>query len=96
MNDLRDVIIQPLITEKSMRVMEENNAYTFEVAPDANKVQIKRAVEQIFNVKVEKVNTMNMRGKKRRLGFTEGKRKDWKKAIVRLHEDDSIEIFEGI
>ncbi len=96
MNDLRDIVIQPLITEKSMKIMEENNAYTFEVAPQANKVQIKEAVEKIFNVKVVKVNTMNMKGKKRRLGFSEGKRKDWKKAIVKLKDDDSIEIFEGI
>ncbi|MGM0420155.1 MAG: 50S ribosomal protein L23 [Bacillota bacterium] len=96
MENLRDVIISPLISEKTMDLMEQNNAYTFKVAKNANKIQIRKAIEKVFNVKVEKVNTMNMKGKTKRLGFTEGKRPDWKKAIIKLAEGDSIEIFEGM
>ncbi len=96
MDNARDIIISPLISEKTMKLMEENNAYTFKVAKKANKIQIRQAIEEIFNVRVVKVNTMNMKGKRKRLGFTEGKRPDWKKAIVRLDDGDSIEIFEGM
>lgn len=96
MKDPRDVLIKPVITENSMLKMEEANTYTFRVAKEANKVEIKKAVESIFNVKVKKVNTMNMRGKKRRLGRNEGTTSSWKKALVRLAEGDSIEIFEGL
>ncbi len=96
MDDLRDVVVAPIITEKSMQQMEENNAYTFQVDPAANKIEIREAIEDIFNVKVEKVNTMNYRGKRRRLGYDEGKRPDWKKAVVRLADGDSIELFEGV
>ena len=96
MDNARDIIISPLISEKTMKLMEENNAYTFKVAKKANKIQIRQAIEKIFNVKVVKVNTMNMKGKRKRLGFTEGKRPDWKKAIIRLDDGDSIEIFEGV
>lgn len=96
MDNARDIIISPLISEKTMKLMEENNAYTFKVAKKANKIQIRQAIEEIFNVRVIKVNTMNMKGKRKRLGFTEGKRPDWKKAIIRLNDGDSIEIFEGV
>ncbi|MGM0414090.1 MAG: 50S ribosomal protein L23 [Bacillota bacterium] len=96
MDNARDIIISPLISEKTMKLMEENNAYTFKVAKKANKIQIRQAIEDIFSVRVVKVNTMNMKGKRKRLGFTEGKRPDWKKAIVRLEDGDSIEIFEGV
>lgn len=96
MDDLRDVIVAPIITEKSMQQMEEDNTYTFQVDPDANKIEIRKSVENAFNVKVENVNTMNYRGKRRRLGYSEGKRPDWKKAVVRLAEGDSIELFEGV
>lgn len=96
MDNARDIIISPLISEKTMKLMEENNAYTFKVAKKANKIQIRQAIEDIFSVRVIKVNTMNMKGKRKRLGFTEGKRPDWKKAIVRLEDGDSIEIFEGV
>mgnify|MGYP006273560933 FL=1 len=92
----RDILIKPVITENSMLKMEENNTYTFKVAKNANKVEIKTAIEEIFNVKVDNVNTMNMRGKKRRLGRNEGKTSSWKKALVKLAEGDSIEIFEGL
>ncbi|ACL68880.1 50S ribosomal protein L23 [Halothermothrix orenii] len=96
MKDPRDIIIEPIVTEQSMDLIEENNTYTFKVAKDANKIEIKKAVEEIFNVDVIKVNTINVRGKKRRLGWHEGKRPDWKKAMVRLSEGDRIEIFEGM
>lgn len=96
MKDSREVLIKPIITENSMLKMEENNTYTFKVAKDSNKIQIRNAVEEIFDVKVDNVNTMNMRGKKRRLGRNEGRTASWKKALVKLAEGDSIEIFEGL
>ncbi|MGM0601911.1 MAG: 50S ribosomal protein L23 [Bacillota bacterium] len=96
MKEARDIIIAPIISENSMELMETANTYTFKVAKKANKVEIRKAVEEIFNVKVTNVNTMNIRGKKRRLGFHEGKRPDWKKAMVKLAADDEIEIFEGL
>jgi len=96
MKNPRDIIIRPLITEKSMDDSELNR-YTFEVAKNANKIEIKNAVEEIFDVKVEKVATMNMNGKMKRMGRFEGRRKNWKKAIVKLTEDSkAIEFFEGV
>jgi large subunit ribosomal protein L23 len=91
----RDIIFQPVITEKSMQMLADGK-YTFAVDPRANKSQIKRAIEQLFDVRVAKINTMNMQGKIRRMGRYEGKRADWKKAIVRLKGDDQIEFFEGM
>lgn len=96
MKDARDVIIAPHISEHSMEMLEENNTYTFKVHKKANKIEIRNAVEEIFNVKVLKVNTVNMLGKKRRLGYNQGKRSDWKKAMVKLADGDRIEIFEGM
>lgn len=93
--DPRDVIIRPLVTEESTRQMEENK-YTFEVALKATKTQVKRAVEEIFGVKVVKVNTSRIPGKVRRMGRFEGRRPERKKAIVQLAEGDRIEIFEGL
>lgn len=91
-----DIIIKPVVTERSMEAME-NKRYTFKVAPKANKSEIKKAVESIFGVKVKQVNTMNITGKKKRMGANVGKRSDWKKAIVTLTEDSKeIEFFEGI
>lgn len=91
-----DIIIKPIITERSMDDMEFKK-YTFEVNPRANKSEIKKAVEKVFGVKVEKVNTQNVIGKKTRRGITVGKKKDWKKAIVTLTNDSKeIEFFEGI
>ena len=96
MKNPRDIIIRPLITEKSMDDSKFNR-YTFEVAKNANKIEIKNAVEEIFDVKVEKVATMNMNGKMKRMGRFEGRRKNWKKAIVKLTEDSkAIEFFEGV
>lgn len=91
-----DIIIKPVVTERTMEAMEQKR-YTFKVAPKANKSEIKKAVETIFGVKVRKVNTMNITGKKKRMGANVGKRSDWKKAIVTLAEDSKeIEFFEGI
>lgn len=91
-----DIIIRPVITETSMMNTTEKK-YTFEVAKDANKLEIKKAVEHIFGVKVEKVNTMNVRGKYKRQGRTEGFTASWKKAIVKLTADSKeIEFFEGV
>ena len=89
-----DIIRKPIITEKSMASMAEKK-YTFIVHADANKSQIKRAVEEVFNVKVEKVNTVNVLGKTKRMGRTSGKRPDYKKAIVKLAAGESIEFFEA-
>ncbi|MBM7557831.1 50S ribosomal protein L23 [Halanaerobacter jeridensis] len=94
--NLRDVIIEPHISEKTMMDMEENNWYTFKVALNSNKSQIKDAVEDIFDVTVKKVTTCRMPGKKRRLRYNEGTTAEWKKARVKLSEDDNIEIFEGV
>ena len=97
MNNVYDVIRRPVITEQSMSETEDKK-YVFEVAKDATKIDIKRAVEEIFGVKVMKVNTLNMQGKKKRLRTAiPGKRPDWKKAIVKLTPDSkSIEFFEGM
>lgn len=91
-----DIIRKPLVTEKSMDQMEDRK-YTFEVAKSATKPEIKKAVEEIFGVKVQVVNTMNMRGKLKRQGAHQGRRPSWKKAIVKLTEDSkSIEFFDGM
>jgi len=89
-----DIIIRPVVTEKSSRMME-NNWYTFEVHTTANKIQIRKAIEEIFKVKVEKVNTMNMKPKPKRMGAFRGKTRSWKKAMVSLAEGQRIEFFEG-
>ncbi|MCZ7407740.1 50S ribosomal protein L23 [Parvimonas micra] len=91
-----DIIIKPVVTERSMENMESKR-YTFKVDTRANKSEIKKAIETIFGVKVKQVNTMNITGKKKRMGANVGKRPDWKKAIVTLTEDSKeIEFFESI
>ncbi|UOO37828.1 50S ribosomal protein L23 [Oscillospiraceae bacterium CM] len=92
-----DIIIRPIITEQSME-QGDINKYAFVVARDANKIEIKKAVEEIFGVKVDKVNTLNMQGKRKRTGrYPEGRRSAWKKAVVKLTEDSkTIEFFEGM
>jgi large subunit ribosomal protein L23 len=94
--DHRDVILRPVVSEKSMSRLDEN-AYTFVVAPTANKIEIREAVEALFDVKVTKVNTLNRNGKRRRnrRSFTFGKRPDTKRAVVTLAAGDRIELFEG-
>lgn len=90
-----DIIIRPVITEKSTNLKDQSNQYVFEVHKDANKIEVKRAVEKLFKVKVLSVRMINMKGKKRRIGRFMGKRSDWKKAIVRISPEDKIPIFEG-
>ena len=92
--DPRDVLLSPVISEKSYGLLDENK-YTFIVRPDANKTQIKIAVEQVFSVKVTDVNTLNRQGKRKRTRTGFGKRKDTKRAIVTLAEGDRIDIFGG-
>jgi large subunit ribosomal protein L23 len=90
----RDVIIRPVVSEKSYAQIERNT-YTFVVDPRANKTEIKEAVQKIWEVRVLSVNTLHRIGKSRRRGFTKGKRPDHKRAVVTLAEGDAIEIFEG-
>ena len=91
-----DIIIKPIITEQSMEATEEKK-YVFQVANDANKIEIKKAIEEIFGVKVEKVNTIRMEGKEKRNGRFIGRRANWKKAMVKLTaESKTIEFFEGM
>jgi large subunit ribosomal protein L23 len=90
-----DIIIRPIVTEKSTLMKETSNQYAFEVARDANKIEIAKAIEQLFKVKVLAVRVMNMEGKKRRIGKSSGKRPDWRKAIVKLNPKDKISFFEG-
>ncbi|QGP91837.1 50S ribosomal protein L23 [Neomoorella glycerini] len=90
-----EIIIQPLVTEKSTGLMAENK-YTFLVDPGANKIEIKHAIEKLFNVKVLKVNTLMDRGKMRRVGRFQGRQPDRKKAIVTLKPGDKIKVFEGL
>ena len=91
----REIIIKPVVTEKSVDLMQENK-YCFRVAKDANKIEIKNAIEKIFKVTVINVNTVNVHGKMKRMGRTQGKTASWKKAVVTLREGDSIEVFEGL
>jgi large subunit ribosomal protein L23 len=96
MKAAQDIIIAPVITEQSMTGFADKK-YTFEVAKDATKIDIARAVEEIFGVKVEKVNTSNVRGHKRRMGRYEGLTSSWKKAVVTLKADSkTIEFFDGL
>lgn len=94
--NIHDVIQRPLVTEKSTIGREDNNLATFAVNPDANKHDIRRAVETLFNVEVASVRTMQQPRKTRRVGRKVGRRAQWKKAIVKLAEGQSIEFFEGV
>mgnify|MGYP001042508370 FL=1 len=96
MRDPRSIVRRALITEKGTTLRETRNQYHFEVARDANKIEIKQAVETIFSVKVSAVRTQQLRGKVRRQGRYAGRRSDWKKAIVTLKPDQKIELFEQI
>ncbi|HHV61738.1 MAG TPA: 50S ribosomal protein L23 [Firmicutes bacterium] len=95
MSDPRDIVIRPLVTEKSTRLLEQNK-YTFIVNPRANKTQIKEAVEAIFKVKVRDVATIRVHGKIKRVGRFQGRTPELKKAIVTLEKNYSIPIFEGV
>ena len=90
----RSVIIRPIVSEKSYALLGANK-YTFRVHPDAHKTQVRQAVEQIFGVRVTDVRTMSVKSKPKRRGYTSGRTREWKKAIVQLHPEDTIELFEG-
>jgi large subunit ribosomal protein L23 len=96
MHNVHDIIVRPVISEKSTAQLEKNGAYTFVVARDANKIEIAKAIETLFNVKVRAVRTMRYLGKERRVGRFVGRRSSWKKAIVNLRAGDTSEIFEGV
>jgi len=91
----REILIRPLMTEKSMRQKEEQNTVAFRVRPDANKVEIRTAVESVFNVKVMSVRTASFEGKLKRMGRHEGRRPSFKKAIVKLAPGHKIDLVEG-
>ena len=93
MKTAHDIILAPVVSEKSYDLIEHNNTYTFEVDPRSNKEQIRDAVEEVFGVKVLRVNTMNRKGKVKRTGYKLGKRKDVKRAVVTLAEGNSIDLF---
>jgi large subunit ribosomal protein L23 len=93
MKDPRDVILAPVVSEKSYDLIERHNTYTFVVSNHTNKGEIKDAVESIFEVRVLRVNTLNRRGKVKRQGWTKGRRKDTKRALVTLADGNSIDLF---
>ena len=95
MREMHQIIKKPLITEKSTRLKESENQIAFVVDSQANKIQIRHAVEKLFKVKVQAVRTMNLVGKRKRMGKSWGWKPDWKKAIVTLKEGERIEFFEG-
>ncbi len=94
--DPHQIIIKPVISEKSYNLIETESQYTFQVDKRANKNQIKRAIEEAFEVKVHKVNTVNVKSKPKRQGFYRGRTATWKKAVIRLAEGERIDLFEGV
>lgn len=96
MSDFRDILKSPIFTEKSTVLKEGNNTVSFVVGRNANKIEIKKAVEEVLKVKVENVRTVNVAGKLKRTGKAVGKRSNWKKAYVSLKEGEIIDIFEGV
>ncbi len=94
--DYYQIVKKPLVTEKGTKKKEESNQIFFEVHRNANKIAVRKAIEDIFKVKVQDIRTMNMRGKMRRVGRQAGRRPDWKKAIVRLAPGENIEFFESV
>jgi large subunit ribosomal protein L23 len=95
MNDPRKIILQPLLTEKSTKMKENTNTIVFKVNMKANKIEIKKAVQKMFDVHVQDVRTMVIRGKRKRMGRFEGKRSNWKKALVTLKAGESIDFLES-
>ncbi len=93
MKEIYDILIRPLLTEKGTNLQESANVYLFEVHPNATKVEIKDAVEKVFNVRVERVRTMNILGKAKRFRRSLGRRRSWKKAYVTLKEGDTINFY---
>lgn len=96
MKDHYTILKKPLLTEKSNFIKEALNQIVFEVDRKANKIEIKEAIEKLFKVNVIKVHTVNMRGKRKRLGRSQGKKPNWKKAIVTLKEGEQVDFFEGV
>ncbi len=96
MKEPRAIVRRAMITEKGSRMREKQNRYTFQVSTDANKIEIKDAIQKIFKVNVLDVHTINVEGKLKRLGRTTGRRSSWKKAIVTLKEGQTIELFDQI
>jgi large subunit ribosomal protein L23 len=94
--DPHQIIVRPVISEKSYNLIETENQYTFQVDKRANKSQIKHAIEEAFDVRVYKVNTVNVKGKPKRQGFYRGRTSSWKKAVIRLAEGERIDLFEGV
>jgi len=92
--DARTVIVRPVVSEKSYALLTANK-YTFRIHPRAHKTQVRQAVEEIFGVRVMEVRTMSVKSKPKRRGLTSGRTRQWKKAIVELHPEDSIELFDG-
>lgn len=90
-----EIIIRPVVTEKSSDLTADNNQYVFEVHRDANKIEIRKAIEMVFGVRVKKVRTMVVRGDVRRVGRFYGRERWWKKAVVNVHHGDSIDIYGG-
>lgn len=95
MRSAREVLIKPIVTERTMDLLADNK-YTFKVNKAANKIEIRKAVEEMFKVTVTNVTTMNVKGKVKRMGRFEGKTSSWKKAIVTLQAGDKIELYEGM
>ena len=96
MRDAREVIIRPVVTEASAMLQELRQTYTFIVAKDSNKIEIRSAVQELFGVTVEDVRTANYPGKVRRVGRSTGRKSGYKKALVKLVEGDSIDVYEGV
>lgn len=96
MRDPRTIVLKPLVTEKSSNLRQKENKYAFGVARNANKIEIKSAIESLFNVRVKDVRTILVRGKVKRMGVFSGKRPDWKKAIVTLEQGQTIDLFEQV
>jgi large subunit ribosomal protein L23 len=94
LKDPHDIVLKPLLTEKMEYLKDDSGKYAFIVNKNVNKIEIRDAIESIYNVTVKKVAVMNIHGKKRRIGWVQGRRSSWKKAIVTLKEGDSIEYFE--
>ncbi len=95
MAELHDIILRPIVTEKTARLEAGQNTYTFQVGVSANKLQIKDAIERLFGVDVDDVRTVNVRGKTKRVGRYQGRRSDWKKAYVTLADGELIQLFES-
>lgn len=95
MAELHDILLRPIITEKTTRLMDDENTYVFQVGDAANKVQVKRAIEALYGVQVASVRTLRMRGKVKRFGRHYGKRSNWKKAYITLAEGHALDLFES-